>query len=125
MRIVIYDDESFEPVSVINLRGVAYRDIEERGRHWRVAVPVRFAISEITVSAPPAKFDIQTVDLEFEPIIRKSRHGEQRHWLCFTRAADLAMKLNPAWLPGQRPVVEELHRQNDRFAELLLSHITR
>jgi hypothetical protein len=44
MRIVIYDDESFEPVTVVNLPGVTYRDVLSRGRKWRVAVPPRVVI---------------------------------------------------------------------------------
>lgn len=128
MRIVIYDDESFEAITVINLPGLTNRDIASRGRIWRVAVPPPPLLSVCTVSVPagvPEFSRIEVVELEFEPLVRQSRHGRQEHWLCFTRATDLAMKLNPAWLPGQRPAVDELQRQNDRLAELLLAHARR
>lgn len=39
MRVVIYDDEDMEPITVINLRGVTMRDLKERGMRWRVPVP--------------------------------------------------------------------------------------
>ena len=126
MRIVIYDDESFEPITVIRLRGVTHRDIEARGRHWRVTVPQRLNLAVAQCDEAPKYEPIPTVDLEFEMIIRQtSRNGRQEHWLCFTRAADLAMLLNPAWLPGQRPAIDELRDQNDRLVEMMLAHIGR
>lgn len=128
MRIVIYDDESFEAVTVINLPGLTNRDIASRGRRWRLAVPPPpMAMCEISKVAPIHEpFGMEIVELEFEPLARQSaRHGRQEHWLCFTRAAELAMKLNPTWLPGQRPAIDELQRQSDRLTEMLLAHIGR
>jgi hypothetical protein len=124
MRFVIYDDESLEPITVLNLP-LTYSDIdrriEERGRRWRVAVPPPRAPMVLTFDEYPANEKMLVVDLEFEPFVRNSRrHGEQRSWFCYTRATDLAMLLNRAWLPGQLSAVNYLQDQNDALTRLLM-----
>lgn len=128
MRFVIYDDESLEPITVLNLPFTNnWMDdrIAEHGYRWRIPVP-----EPMPLRAPPTA-DLTTdilrvVDIEFERFVRKtSRHGEQRAWFCFTRAADLAMLLNPAWLPGQRRAVDYLTEQNDFLTDMLMSAILR
>ncbi|GGC24869.1 hypothetical protein GCM10011371_10590 [Novosphingobium marinum] len=121
MRVVIYDEESLEPITVVNLPGLTDRALEEK-RHWRMTLPspqaeggdVRRAI------AKP-----RYVDLEFDKISRVSlHHGVQETWLCLTRATELAMLLVPDWLPGQRPAIERLQEENARLASLMESTIT-
>ncbi len=51
-------------------------------------------------------------------------HGEQVTWRCLTRAADLAMLLTPDWLPGQRPAIDMLQRENERLASLMIGSLT-
>ena len=51
-------------------------------------------------------------------------HGEQVTWRCLTRAADLAMLLTPDWLPGQRPAIDVLQRENERLASLMIGSLT-
>jgi hypothetical protein len=41
MRVVIYDDEDMEPITVINLKGLTRRDLEQRGMRWCVCVLLR------------------------------------------------------------------------------------
>lgn len=118
MRFVVYDDESMEPITVLNLRGFTERDIERHGRRYRVPAPAPFPSFQ---EPPNACVEMQVVDLEFEPIVRQ-RHGRERQysWLCFTKATELAMLLNPDWLPGQRPAVEYLQSQNDALVGMLM-----
>lgn len=121
MRFVIYDDESLEAITVVSLP-LTDRDIAKGGRRWRVALPPELPLR---VSGEPieptADLDLRVVEMEFEPIVRNSlRHGEQRSWLCFTRATELAMLMNPAWLPGQRRAVDYLQDQNDALTRLLM-----
>lgn len=123
MRVVVYDDESLEPITVINLKGLTERELLDR-RVWRVAVPPKLTTS-VGASMPSSmaqiRDDFQVVDLEFEKFVRRSpRHGEQRSIFCFTRATALAMLLKPGWLPGQRPAVEYLQEQNDRLTKMLM-----
>jgi hypothetical protein len=121
MRVVIFGDESLEPITVLNLP-ITERDMLQR-RIWRVPVPEPMPVSWRRMSqeelAEPTR--MRVVDIEFECFVRNSpRHGEQRAVFAFTRAADLAMLLNPAWLPGQRAAVDYLQEQNDRLTALLL-----
>jgi hypothetical protein len=119
MRFVVYDDESLEPITVLNLP-ITERDALEQ-RMWRVAVPVSFAEVVREPAEPSGYSTIKTVDLEFEPFQRNSqRHGRQDSVFCFTRATELAMLLNPAWLPGQRSAIDYLQSQNDALTRMLM-----
>ena len=118
MRVVIFDEETLEAVTVVNLPGLTDRCLEER-KHWRVAVPM---------SGPTRDADgvrgwgesTRFVDLEFERFARCTlTHGEQLSWLCLTRASELAMLLEPDFLPGQAPVIQRLQDENERLAELM------
>ena len=118
MRFVVYDDESLEPITVLNLP-LTDRDIEKRGRRWLVQVPEK--LQSLPERGPPAYEAMRIVTLEFERFQRNSlRQGEQRSWFCFTRAADLAMLLNPAWLPGQMSAIRYLEDQNDALTKMLM-----
>jgi hypothetical protein len=110
MRVVISDEESLEPITVVNLPGLTDRCLLEKS-HWRLPVPR----SLLRADKP-----IEYIDLEFEQISRVTlRHGEQTTWLCLTRATALAMLLTPDWLPGQLPAVQRLQEENERLADLM------
>jgi hypothetical protein len=116
VRLVVYDDESMEPITVLNLRSFTERDIEKHGRRYRVPVPEEIGLYRFDDYRP-----MRIVDLEFEPFIRVRRNGEKQYsWFCFTRATELAMLLNPDWLPGQRPAIEYLQSQNDALTGMLM-----
>ena len=124
MRVVIYDEESLEPITVVNLPGLTEKCLEEK-RFWRVSV--HNADNQPQQAAADRKFSdsLRYVDLEFEKISRVTlRHGEQVTWLCLTRATELAMLLAPDWLPGQRPAIERLQFENERLASLMISTLT-
>lgn len=123
MRVVIYDEERLEPITVIDLPGLSDMALNER-RDWRVAVqvkePRRARVGEETKFSDTMRF----VDLKFEQISRVTiTHGEQLTWLCLTRATELAMLLTPDWLPGQRPAIQQLQEENGRLAELIASSL--
>jgi len=119
MRVVIYDDESLEAITVVNIP-LTERDMLARGRIWRLTVPsgpprIKFE------PKPPTYEKMKVVEIEFEPFYRRTaRHGEQRSYMAFTRAADLAMLVNPAWLPGQQTAIRYLEDQNDALCNMLM-----
>jgi len=123
MRFVVYDDESLEPITVLNLpftNSWMDKRIREHGYRWRMPVPEILTFCQ-DPGADLIAYQPCIVELEFEPFVRKGlRHGEQRAWFCFTRAADLAMLLNPAWLPGQQGAVRYLEDQNDALTKMLM-----
>lgn len=118
MRVVIFDEETLEAVTVVNLPGLTDRCLEER-KHWRVAVPVTGPFRDADGMRGWGD-STRYVDLEFERFSRCTlTHGEQLSWLCLTRASELAMLLEPDFLPGQEPVIQRLQDENERLAELM------
>lgn len=130
MRFVVYDDETLEPITVLNLP-FTDRDMNQRmricGQRLRVPVmPLLSAASFRMEENPPICEDLKVVDLEFELFVRNSpRHGRQESWTCFTQATELAMLLQPDWLPGQRNAVNYLMEQNDALTRMLMRALTR
>lgn len=129
MRFVVYDDESLEPITVVNLPFTNnWMDdrIRNHGCRWRVPVPEPLPATPLAPAEPMSCVKMRIVDLEFEPFVRRTRrHGEQRAWFCFTRATELAMLLNPAWLPGQSSVIAYLMDQNDALTRMLIGALAR
>ena len=124
MRFVVYDDDTMEPITVLNLKGFGEKDIERNGRRWRVAAPMPMPIMaehwDLDVKCSLASISI--VELFFEPFVRTRKFcGEKQFsWMCFTKATALAMLLNPDWLSGQRSAVEYLQKQNDWLTNMLM-----
>ena len=124
MRVVVYDEESLEPITVVNLPGLTDRNLEER-RHWRVSVHDGANRPRKPSGNRSVSDDYRMVDLEFERITRVTlTHGEQVTWMCLTRATELAMLLTPDWLPGQRPAIEQLQNENEKLASLMIGSLT-
>ncbi|HKX77118.1 MAG TPA: hypothetical protein VJM34_01200 [Novosphingobium sp.] len=124
MRVVIYDEESLEPITVVNLPGLTERNLEER-RHWRVSIHDGRNLPRHDFADRKVSDTYRFVDLEFEKITRVTlTFGEQITWLCLTRATELAMLLAPDWLPGQRPAIEQLQLENERLASLMIASLT-
>jgi len=123
MRVVIYDEELLEPITVVNLPGFTDRCLQER-KFWRVPVPPSLTPSQSRAEEFGRTPDY--IDLEFEQISRVTlTHGEQTTWLCLTRATELAMLLTPDWLPGQLPAVQRLQAENERLASLMVDVFSR
>lgn len=118
MRIVLYDDESLEPITILNLP-LTERDMLDR-RIWRVPVPERIDFYK-PIPDVPTMSKMRVVDVEFEQFVRVSpRHGKQRSVFAFTRAADLAMLLKPSWLPGQQSAIRALEDQVDALTDMFM-----
>jgi hypothetical protein len=93
MRVIVYDEETREPITIIAL---PFRELQKAVQRpvWRVAVypPLHFG--------PPLRDDeisrqvIQVVEL------RIVRSGDS--WHAFTKQGELAMQLPAAFLPGQK-----------------------
>ena|SRR6218665_1351563 len=123
MRVVIYDEESLEPVTVVELPGLSDMALREK-QEWRVAVQVKQPARKKAGEDPRFSDGMRFVDLKFEQLSRVTiTHGEQLTWLCLTRATELAMLLTPEWLPGQRPAIQQLQDENNRLAELIASSL--
>lgn len=126
MRVVIFDEETLEPITVVNLPGLTDRCLEER-RFWRVAVPMTGPVRDGDADGR-GEWGAATrfIDLEFERFARCTlTHGEQLSWLCLTRASDLAMLLEPDFLPGQQIAIQRLQDENDRLADLMATALSR
>lgn len=119
MRFVLYDDESLEPITVINLP-ITERDALSQPV-WRCPIPPDLCHSPwAKENRSPTLQKMPVVEIFFEKFVRFHRSGEQRTIMAFTKAADLAMLLNPDWLPGQRSAVNYLQDQNDLLTSLLM-----
>jgi len=124
MRVVIHDEETLEPITVVTLPGLTEKNLEKK-RHWRVSIHDG-ANEPREMPAERAYSDrLRFVDLTFERVSRVTlTYGEQVTWRCLTRATDLAMLLTPDWLPGQRPVIDMLQSENERLASLMIGSLT-
>ncbi|MDE8652950.1 hypothetical protein [Novosphingobium album (ex Liu et al. 2023)] len=124
MRVVIYDEESLEPITVVNLPGMTERCLEER-RYWQIAVTKPTPRPDGVPEGRHFIDQVRYVDLEFEKISRVTlTYGEQVTWLCLTRATELAMLLTPDWLPGQRPAIERLQEEKELLTSLMVDTLT-
>ena len=117
MRFVIYDDESLEPITVINLPGWTERDIMQRcGGFFRLPIMEREWLTPQVHTGKQTEYaPMRTVEIRFE----RFRRGNQETIMAFTKQADLAMLLNPAWLPGQRFTIDDMDRERDALVRLL------
>lgn len=116
MRVVIYDREDMEPITVISLPewGRDYlREIEQgkRGPDITFAVipPMRAGNwGGADLDASPADFRKHTCRLRFEPIW-EGHEGKRRRlmWLCTTMDGETALLLKSTFLPGQQAAVNE------------------
>ena len=116
MRVVIYDREDMEPITVISLPewGRDYlREIEQGKRGPEITFPVvqpmrarerDGAASQID----PTDLRKSTCRLRFEPIWEE--HAGKRRclmWLCTTMDGETALLLKSTFLPGQQAAVNE------------------
>jgi hypothetical protein len=104
MRLVIYDDDTMEPITVVSVPWFGEKDIERLGRRLRLSTPPPQELVAFDPGPPEAPFRAPIVELRFEQFVRHGRPS----WMCFTREAELAMLLDPDWLPGQRRRINEI-----------------
>jgi hypothetical protein len=119
MRAVLFDDDTMEPLTVLNIPMWAHDRLRE-GERIHVPVPERSFALGFDRSAPvPECVPIRTVTVWFERFIR---NGE-KHWMLMTRDSENALKLKAVFLPGQNAEVQR--RERDAFAEGLLAALKR
>lgn len=112
MRVVLYDDETMEPLTVITIPMWAHERL-------RAGEPIQFPVWRSLLDAPigPAtiQMELPLVRVWFEEFLR---HG-QRHWFCFTRDGENAIQLRSVFLAGQTPAV--LEREREAFSRGLIA----
>lgn len=105
MRVVIYEPENYEPITVIEVPLRYMREIESGARSRELSFP---AFPDLTVVMGPTTdltFNYKIVRLSFEPIYK----GRGRlMWLCTANDPESALLLRAAFLPGQHG---EVNRQ--------------
>jgi len=116
MRVVIYDREDMEPITVISLPdwGRDYlREIEQGQRGTEVTFPVIQPMRAGNWNSPAPAAELtdlrkSTCRLRFEPIW-EGHDGKRRRlmWLCTTMDGETALLLRSTFLPGQQAAVNE------------------
>lgn len=115
MRFVLYDHETSEPITVLRVPGLTERDLASHSFRYYIPVPPRHPLRIRAEDEEPRYCPAPAVPVWFE---RFHRNG-QLHWMAFTNAAELAMLLDPDWLPGQRPAIAHLEADRDALIGLL------
>ena len=104
MRIVLYDQDDFEPLTILEVP------------HWRAynmpeGQPIRIAVMPEISLAPlangPGYEPMQIVTIRFEQVIR----NKVTHWLAVTGDTESALLLRAAFLPGQRSALQKRERK--------------
>jgi len=113
MRIIVFDREMAEPLTIVEIPASAMREIENGRRYWIMPVPVTMR-SWMTLDdkTPWALETLPTVALRFEPIM-KHEHGEGRvlYWIATPDNEELSLLLRAAFLPGQLTEVRRREMQ--------------
>lgn len=109
MRIVLYDREDFEPITILELPH--WRNYKMPDGHMiRVAVMPEISLAPYP-SAPEFEL-LKIVSIQFERIVRRD---DVTHWLAVTGDTESAMLLRAAFLPGQQATIQR--REQEAFAK--------
>lgn len=119
MNVVIYTRD-MEPITVIDLPKWAL-DVGEKRRFVQVAVTDPVTSLEHLRSEDINQLRSYVVTLEFCPITLRKAHS----WVIVADDDILALKLHPAWLPGQQRQINEFRRINRELSAALLSVLAR
>lgn len=115
LRIIIHDDETFEPITIVEMY-----HWHELGLHVgeHIVVPIMPKITPIlrTMSEPvEANFTIRTITIRFEELRRRNR----MYWIGITNDPETALLLRATFLPGQRWALNDIKREE--FAKGVLA----
>jgi len=118
VKILIFDDFLFEPITFVD---VPFRGFELLERKW-ICLPVYpQGYYDFKPMTTPQSIEFNTIDIRIERFRRDHEaYGIQESLLGFTSRDDLARLLIPSWLPGQKGAVNELMMQNDRLTEMIM-----
>lgn len=112
MNIVLYTND-FEPITVVDLPMWLLETLETRGS-------VRVAVLEPTVPENP---DTETAGVSIVTIYLEKllwRDGSKKSVLV-TDDEELAMVLNPDWLPGQRYIIQSYEADIQKLKDALIN----
>jgi len=109
MRIVIYDKDDHEPITVIHLPKWAADVAIERG-HVRLYTFPDIDLSALTAMSTPMETTLKqrVVTLSFEPVYKGK---ELLMWLVYADDPESALLLRSTFLPGQRGQINEMKKQ--------------
>lgn len=112
MRVVVYDAEDMEPITVIQLPGHMREYLNEildgrRGPEITFLLQQPLSAADFVTKEPPALTMMPYVRLKFEPIWKGKG---LLMWLCTTRDGETALLLKSVFLPGQQ---RELNQQRE------------
>lgn len=112
MRVILFDDETMEPITILHLEPWA----AERVRRHGTSLPLRFpviqrldfpSLHKREVLPPLDSIKDWVVTIWFEKFARNN----VTHIFAFTRDSELALQLKSAFLPGQQ---KEVHAAFNR-----------
>ncbi len=118
MNVVLYTWD-MEPITIIDLPIWALQHGEKEGTvNVEVMEDIPTAPYEIDPDTAPTFFRARAVCLEFH---RLYMPGGRTSWLITVHDDVLALKLRPAWLPGQRAKINDYERTTRELASMLVS----
>lgn len=115
MNVVLYTRD-MEPITVIDLPMWALEAAERRDM-IRLAVMDPIPFASLSVLDPLPSATLTTVGLQFH---RMRLPGGRNSWLVTVDNDEVALKLKPAWLPGQRARINEYEKTTRQLASMLL-----
>lgn len=122
MRVVLYFDADMEPITVLDLPQTLLKLGAEQGRvQLHVPEPPVLITSWQGEDPSPALNPPSKVSIDFERFHRKGR----LHYFLTTSDDVLALRLRPAWLPGQQSMVNDYAKQVSALTEMLMAALIR
>lgn len=122
-RIVVYDREDHEPITVVEIPISYMREVEE-GRRRRITLMYRMdaRISARVSSEPPREpvplSDVCT-ELFFERVAGGGRGHDTLFWFLYPSSGEQALRIKSVFLPGQIPEVRRAEMEAE-FRGMLL-----
>lgn len=108
MRVVLYDHETYEPITVFDVPGDLMRQaISRQRRTLHVPIFPTMAAPESSAANVPMMAKNLAITVSFEPI---EKGGRIITWLCTTGDGESALLLRSAFLPGQSRAVNDIEQ---------------
>lgn len=107
MRVVLYDDETMEPLTVLHLPSWMPPRLKSGER---MVIPIIRPLnlkSDYDADISLSMLRNDRVRIWFEKFLRR----EQWHWFAFTRDSEDALSLKSVFLPGQWSAVHEEYQR--------------
>lgn len=110
MRVVIFDQETYEPLTVVTVPANVMREIERgvRDRSYRFPIPHPVQLSPDPNAQMGLVDKASILRVSFEPIYKGDR---LIMWLCTAEDGVSALLLRSTFLPGQQKDVNAIEQQ--------------